>query len=169
MSHRIDLVDQRFDRLTVMAFAWVDAYGNTCWRVQCDCGSNGVVRASCLRRGDSRSCGCLFTENIRGGLLKHGYARTYSRDPLYDCWAHLIQRCENPKNPGFKHYGGRGITVCERWRLSFLDFLADMGPRPSPQHSLDRINNDGNYEPGNCRWATAAEQRRNQRPRARAA
>jgi hypothetical protein len=84
--------------------------------------------------------------------------------PEYKVWAAMIQRCSNPNNADYPDYGGRGIRVCDRW-LKFANFYADMGPRPSPQHSIDRIDNDGNYALGNCRWATAADQRANQRPR----
>jgi hypothetical protein len=82
--------------------------------------------------------------------------------PEHIAWKGLIGRCENPRNPVFKYYGGRGITVCERWRKSFANFLVDMGRKPSMAHSIDRIDNDGNYEPGNCRWATQSEQTSNQ-------
>jgi hypothetical protein len=93
----------------------------------------------------------------------HGHAAS-GRTPEYNAWVSLNQRCKNPKNPRWKDYGGRGVTVCARWRDSFEAFLADMGPRPSSEHSIDRINNDGNYEPGNVRWATRAEQYANRRP-----
>jgi hypothetical protein len=91
-----------------------------------------------------------------GGQTTHGMSKT----PEFRCWWHMLQRCSNPRNARFARYGGRGIRVCERWR-KFEDFFADMGPRPSAQHSIDRENNDGNYEPSNCRWATRSEQQNN--------
>jgi hypothetical protein len=96
----------------------------------------------------------------------HGHASHANRSPEYVCWMGIVQRCANPRNKAYARYGGRGIAVCERWRNSFAAFLADMGTRPSPTHSIDRKDNDGNYEPGNCRWATPREQRLNQRPSA---
>jgi hypothetical protein len=89
--------------------------------------------------------------------------------PEYYAWAASIRRCHNPRNPYYRNYGGRGIQVCDRWRKSFANFLSDVGVRPSPELTLDRVNNDGNYEPGNVRWATRSEQNSNQRRQSRKA
>lgn len=122
--------------------------------VACDCGATKSVYVSHLKRGATRSCGCNPGRKVRHG--RHG-------SPEYMCWQSIIQRCTNPNSESYRrYYGGRGITVCDRWR-DFENFFADMGPRPSPQHSIDRIDVNGNYEPGNCRWATDDEQVRNTR------
>lgn len=97
------------------------------------------------------------TKNITGQVFKHGY----SRSPIYACWAAMIQRCTNPKNPGWRYYGAKGVTVCNRWRM-FENFLADVGLKPTAQHSIGRFGDVGNYEPGNCAWQTLAEQRTEQ-------
>ena len=160
MRKRLDLTGQRFERWTVVAFSRVDQHGNTCWLCRCDCGEQKLVRGSDLRRGSTNSCGCLQREIS----ARHGHVHGGSLSREYHSWHMMIQRCTNPKAPNVKYYGGRGIMLCSRW-LQFENFLADMGRKPSTLYSLDRFpNNDGNYKPGNCRWATRKEQRENQRP-----
>jgi hypothetical protein len=115
-----------------------------------------------LKRGWTQSCGCLQKDRAKDNA-KHG--KTGS--PEYHAWSAMIQRCTNPKTKQYKDYGGRGIRVCQKWKCSFESFYADMGPRPSKAHSIDRKDNDGNYEPGNCRWATEREQKMNTRQNVR--
>lgn len=169
----IDLTGRRFGRLTVVRRVEdrVTPSGRRIaqWLCYCECGGQCVVQGWNLSRGLTRSCGCYAREqHVKRGQtmnLKHGHNRRKAVSPEYQSWRSMIQRCENPNAYDYARYGGRGITVCERWRSCFENFLADMGPRPSPQHTLDRIDPNRNYEPGNCRWATKAEQSRNVRPR----
>ena len=134
---------------------------------RCSCGVERDVISSKLVGNITKSCGhrCWYPDALAARTKpKHGFGRRYvKRPPEYTTWLGLKDRCNNPNNPRYKHYGGRGITVCERWQKSFTDFLEDMGYKPSPRLSIDRINNDGNYEPSNCRWATSAQQHANQR------
>lgn len=146
-------------RLTVIGEDTPGNRGNRRLVCRCECGTIKTFYRYNLRNGMTRSCGCLRSETMRHRETVHGM--TYTR--VHVIWRGLLARCKNPNNPKYKHYGGRGISVCERWN-TFENFYEDMGD-PSPELSIDRINNDGNYEPGNCRWATRSEQRRNQRPR----
>jgi hypothetical protein len=171
MTAVIDLSGQRFGRLAVLGRAQ-RAKPEAYWHCRCDCGVEVVVNGCRLRNGNTRSCGCLRRETaaINGDHnVSHGYARMgIRRHPLYSVWSGMRTRCRNPNNKNWKDYGGRGITVCERWD-KFENFLADMGERPGPSYSIDRIDVEGNYEPGNCRWATPTEQVRNRRVLGRAA
>lgn len=124
---------------------------------RCDCGVERMVIAMGLRSGSSTSCGCWNREYKRVGPVKHGH----SRSATYNSWSAMNQRCANPKTIGYANYGGRGIAVCPEWAASFEAFLADVGPRPSRRHTLDRIDGDGDYRPGNVRWALARDQCRN--------
>jgi len=163
-----NLAGRRFGRLIAIALADRRRRGGVAWKCRCDCGAIIRVTSCDLVSDGTRSCGCLARENkslIGKANSKHGHARRGNAcTPEYRSWHAAKNRCFNPKTLGYHNYGGRGITMCDRWRDSFEAFLADMGERP-PGTSLDRFpNNDGNYEPGNCRWATPKEQAANKRP-----
>lgn len=125
------------------------------WLCQCDCGAVTIVAGKSLRNGHTKSCGCFHKE----APVTHGL----SKSPEYLAWCAARARCTNEKNPGYPDYGGRGITVSERWQNSFENFYADVGARPSPIHSLERKEVNGNYEPGNCEWALPVTQANNRR------
>lgn len=148
---------QRFGRLTTTER--IPMPGGAVWKCLCDCGSIVSTTPGHLYSGHTRSCGCLYSEVLVSANTTHGK----SQSPEYRSWSMMRTRCNNPRVHNYHRYGGRGITVCERWNKSFEHFLQDVGPRPSLKHSIDRINVNGNYEPGNVRWATASEQALNQR------
>lgn len=153
----VDLTEQRFNRLT--ALYQIAGSRPTSWRCKCDCGAEINVQSFQLRNGRTKSCGCFRRERGAVLLKTHGESGA-NRTRTYTTWMRMIARCTNPKIDQYRYYGARGISVCDRWRNSYEAFRADMGERPA-NHTIDRINSDGNYEPGNCRWATPLEQSRN--------
>lgn len=157
----IESVGKRYGRLVVQAV--IRSNGRAMATCLCDCGVLKSCELSNLRLGKIVSCGCRRRELHAGMFTKHGEAAPSNRSAEYRAWTAMKARCANPKVNGYARYGGRGVSVCERWLHSFDNFLEDVGRKPTPEHSLDRKNNDGNYEPGNCRWATRIEQANNGR------
>lgn len=147
--------NKRFGRLFVID----KASGRGEWFCRCDCGKTGVFASSNMRNGSTKSCGCLGAERRLKAITKHGLTGSLE----YKSWSGMKKRCLQKSSKAYRYYGGRGITICKRWRNSLLNFVADMGPRPSPAHSLDRVDNSKGYAPGNCRWATFLDQARNKR------
>lgn len=146
-------IGRRFGMLVVLAEAGRRRRARL-WRCVCDCGQETFATTGSLNAGSKVSCGCTPSgrKNRRHGL---------SHSPEYRAWDNARSRCRNPRNIKYQHYGARGISMCDRWLNSFDAFIADMGMKPGPGYSLDRVDNNGNYEPGNCRWATVSQQNNN--------
>jgi hypothetical protein len=157
---RSRLFGKRYGVLTVIGFAGISSRQESLWKCRCACGTFRIVPAGKLNEGSIRSChACKIESNVVHGETR----RQRGQSVEYQIWSAMKQRCYNRKHAGWKNYGARGIKVCARWKRSFTAFLEDIGRRPSPRHSIDRVNNDGNYRPGNCRWATARMQLLNSR------
>lgn len=155
---KIDLLNQKFGRLTVIRKAGKTNQNAQLWECVCECGQHTFTTTARLRKGKTRSCGCLHLETLRTATYKHGGGGTR----LYYSWYAMVDRCNNPKNKRFHRYGGRGISVCEEWEKDFSVFREwAMKNGYSDDLSIDRIDNDGNYEPSNCKWSTAKEQANN--------
>lgn len=153
-----DVSGEKFGRLTAICREQ-SADRHTSWRFRCDCGAEKVVKLDSVTRGLIKSCGCLRKEVTAKRSITHGHSTGRRESRELKSYNHAKSRCQNPNDPKFPQYGGRGIRMCDEWARDAARFLADMGPCP-PRHTLDRINPHGHYEPGNCRWASAHQQAR---------
>ena len=164
MSKRLDLIGQRFGRLTVKEFSHVNKWKNTHWKCVCDCGNEVIIYGMSLKSGHTKSCGCYRVEQLTGRQTTHGQSVKGKPTKAYVAWIDMHARCDNPEHRSYDNYGGRGILVCDRW-FEFENFYIDMGS-PLPHQSIDRINVNEGYSPENCRWTdweTQANNKRNTR------
>jgi len=155
-----DLTGQKFGKLTALRPAFKDKLNTIRWECICECGNQTVVRSNDLRRGKIIGCGCM--RGARNGVLRHS-RKTHRKE--YSIWSTMKGRCSNPKNQNYPAYGGRGISVCDRWLNSFENFIEDMGPKPTDDSSIERVDVNGNYCPENCIWIPLKDQWKNRRTR----
>ena len=160
---RLDLTNQKFNRLIVIEFAGINKNQNSLWSCLCECGIFKISLGTEIKKGTIKSCGC-FRESVlvKNHRIKHGHSRRGKMTQTYRSWADMLKRCNNKNSWAYKYYGGRGIKVCKRW-FKYENFLEDMGIRSS-KLTLDRKDNDKGYELSNCRWATRKQQSQNRRP-----
>lgn len=165
----VDLTGQKFGKLTVIERAGSTSHGAAKWRCVCECGNETIVIGDSLRKGDTRSCGCFakaVTSNRTKGSTPHNKSHGKTGTAIYKEWSEMKRRCYNPNDKSYINYGGRGITVCDKWKNSFEAFYEDVSKLPcfrEKGYSLNRIDNNGGYEPNNVEWATNKEQSNNRR------
>lgn len=154
-SYAKEMIGKKFGNLRIIERAGSNKHGMAMWLCKCDCGASYVAEGCRLRKGNTKSCGCL--------KKTHAIKHHDSGSSEYWAWVGAKDRCNNPNSKHYKDYGGRNVTMCASWQNSYENFLRDMGRKPSTEYSLDRVNVNGNYEPSNCRWATPEEQANNRR------
>lgn len=164
MGAFIDLTNHVFGKITVIVREGTDKGKHIIWKCRCECGTIKTIRSNSLLHHKIESCGCDISERLSELSKKHGHNTDFiGKSSTYNSWDNMIQRCHNPKNTNYIRYGAKGTSVCDRWRGKdgFVNFLSDMGEKPTPKHSIDRIENSKGYFAENCRWATRKEQHRN--------
>jgi hypothetical protein len=157
--NRLNMEGMRYGRVVAIRECGKSSSGDLKWLFKCDCENEFIANGYHVRTGKVISCQKCSAERVRKASIKHGE----SNSPEFSIWTGIKSRCYNKSTKAYKNYGGRGITICNRWLESFDNFLSDMGRKPSAKHSIERINNDGNYEPNNCRWVTIEKQANNKR------